>query len=102
MGDDMGIPEIGLALSAAGLGYGIYSGERAQSQSADAASEAKKRARKAELDAQQATNKANQKTPDINSILQRSRDKPSSTMLTGSYGVDPSRLNLGKSTLLGG
>lgn len=98
----MGIPEIGLALSAAGFGYGVYSGERAESARSDAADEAKKRARKTELDAQQATNKANQKTPDLDAILQRARSKPSGTMLTGAAGVDPSRLNLGKTTLLGG
>lgn len=57
--------------------------------------------RKAEL----AQNQANQKTPDIASILARaagpSKAGVGSTMLTGSGGVDPTGLNLGQTSLLG-
>jgi 4-diphosphocytidyl-2C-methyl-D-erythritol kinase len=51
------------------------------------------------------TNAANQKTPDISDILARaaqaSKTGVGSTMLTGSGGVSPTSLNLGKTSLLG-
>lgn len=54
---------------------------------------------------EQAQNAANQKTPDVASILQRAATAgnagQSSTMLTGPSGVATSSLNLGKQTLLG-
>lgn len=54
--------------------------------------------------ADQANNKANAKQPDIAALLASNMNKQGgagSTMLTGSSGVDPSTLLLGKSTLLG-
>jgi len=55
--------------------------------------------------ADQANNRANQKTPDTSAILsaaaQAGKGGASGTMLTGSQGVDPNALMLGKSTLLG-
>lgn len=48
------------------------------------------------------TNRVRQKTPDLSGILasaQRPRDQ--TTLLTGPLGVDPERLRLGRSTLLG-
>lgn len=52
------------------------------------------------------TIKANQKRADTNSLYsanqQAAKNGPSGTMLTGSNGIDPSALQLGKSTLLGG
>ena len=54
---------------------------------------------------QEAINKANQKSPDISSILARigltSSAGISGTMLTGSGGVNPTGLQLGKNSLLG-
>lgn len=49
-------------------------------------------------------NKANQKSPDISALLlgeQARKSGPSSTLLTGSSGVDPSSLRLGRVSLLG-
>lgn len=46
-------------------------------------------------------NKVNRKKPNIASLLM-SNTPQSSTMLTGSTGVDPSKLKLSKTTLLGG
>lgn len=58
-------------------------------------------ARKADL----AQNEANQKTPDIASILARaakdSKGGIGSTMLTGPSGVNPGQLSLGGTSLLG-
>lgn len=46
------------------------------------------------------------KAPDVNALLAAAQEAakggPSSTMLTGPSGIDPSALTLGKSTLLGG
>jgi hypothetical protein len=56
--------------------------------------------------ADQAFNKANQKKPNTASLYadnaKAGKNGASGTMLTGSQGVDPSALMLGKSTLLGG
>jgi hypothetical protein len=56
--------------------------------------------------ADQAFNKANGKSPDISSMLSENvlnaKGGQSGTMLTGSSGVDPSTLLLGRKTLLGG
>lgn len=55
--------------------------------------------------AEEATNKADRKSPDTAAIMsaaeQAGKAGASSTMLTGPSGVDPSALTLGKSTLLG-
>ncbi len=52
-----------------------------------------------------ATNRANQKTPDIGAMLagnqQAAQGGISGTMLTGPSGIDPTTLQLGKNTLLG-
>lgn len=49
---------------------------------------------------------ANRKAPDVGSLLtaeQQARLKgPSTSLLTGSAGVDPNRLKLGRASLLGG
>lgn len=54
----------------------------------------------------QANNKANQKRPDGNALLSSNaaaaKGGQSGTMLTGPGGIDPSVLQLGKTTLLGG
>lgn len=54
--------------------------------------------------ADQATNKANAKTPDIAALLAGSAMTKGvgSTSLTGPQGVTPASLTLGRSTLLGG
>jgi hypothetical protein len=99
-------------VAAGGLAYGIKSG----SDQSNAQDQALKRQKAAQVTAEQnavsqarksdtAQNAANQKTPDIASILQRASQSGkagmNSTMLTGTSGIDPTQLNLGKTTLLG-
>jgi hypothetical protein len=56
--------------------------------------------------ADQANNKANAKSPDVSAMLsaagRASGGGQAGTLLTGSQGLDLSRLTLGKATLLGG
>lgn len=91
--------------SVAGTAYSIYSGEKAASAQKDAQEQAKQQAEKQAQAADQALNQANQKKPDTSAILsaaqQSGKSGQSGTMLTGSQGVDPTSLTLGKSTLLG-
>lgn len=52
---------------------------------------------------ERAYNKANAKKPNIMGLIGSNRSPiAGGTMLTGSQGVDPSRLTLGKTSLLGG
>ena len=101
----MGVETIAAAAAISSAAYSIYSGERAASAQADAQAQAKANANKAAADADQANNRANQKRPDTLAILgaaqQAGKAGASGTMLTGPTGVDPSTLQLGKSTLLG-
>lgn len=94
------------AAAVAGTAYAVYSGERAADAQSKAQNEAHANAAKAEKSADEATNRANQKRPDTMAILdaaaQSGKGGASGTMLTGSQGIDPSALNLGKNTLLGG
>jgi hypothetical protein len=73
--------------------------KKAQNQAARAAASQQRQS-------EMATNAANRRTPDINSIMsaasQASKTGPSATMLTGPSGVDPNSLALGRSSLLGG
>lgn len=89
----------------ASAGYSIYSGERASAAQNKAQNEARSRAQAQANQAEQATNRANQKRPDAAAILdaatQAGKGGASGTMLTGPQGVDPNALNLGKNTLLG-
>jgi hypothetical protein len=94
------------------VGYTIYSGERAaenqrqqlelQRQSQANAMEQQKKADKM---AEEATNKANSKRPDAQGIMaaaeQSAMAGDMSTMLTGSQGVKPEDMQLGRKTLLG-
>jgi hypothetical protein len=92
-----------VAASAAATGYSANKQakvqERASAQAAD-------QARKQEKAADEATNRANAKRPDTAAMLsanqQASLAGNAGTMLTGPMGVDPSTLQLGKNTLLGG
>ena len=106
---------LGIAAAAAvvGTGYSIYNGEQQRSAQADANNKAQEAAKQQKANAdktqqmqEQQINKANAKTPDIGALLsgnqQAAKGGASGTMLTGPQGVDPSALNLGKNTLLGG
>ena len=100
------LPYITAAVAAARTAYSIYSGEKQQSAQKKANQQAQANAAKQAQQAEQEINRANQKSPDVGALLsanqQQSLSGPSGTMLTGSQGVDPNSLALGKSTLLGG
>ena len=101
------------AAAVAGTTYSVVAGEDAKKQQKKAM-ESQERAQAQQLaqtQAQQrrsemAMNAANRKSPDVAGIMERAGQQagggPSSTMLTGPGGVDPSQLSLGRSTLLGG
>lgn len=88
-----------------GTGYSIYSGERNASAQSNAQNQAKQQAQQTADASDQANNRANQKSPDENGLLAANqasgKNGVGGTMLTGPTGIDPSLLQLGKSTLLG-
>jgi Flp pilus assembly protein TadB len=86
-----------------GAGYAVHSGEQAKNRQEDQAAAQKRANAKAEKQADQAMNRANQRTPDASTLLAEAQNRGlnSGTMLTGAQGIDPSALTLGKNTLLG-
>lgn len=98
-------PIVMAVAAVASTAYSIYSGEKASSAQKKANAQAQTNAKKQAQLAEQDTNRANQKAPDIGALLstnqQQSLSGQSGTMLTGAQGVDPNSLSLGKSTLLG-
>lgn len=100
---------VALAVSAvaavAGTTMSTIQGNKAASAEKNAAQQAQANAQKTAAQADQAFNAQNQKHPDVAGILsaaqQAGKGGASGTMLTGPGGVDPSTLQLGKSTLLG-
>lgn len=100
--------ELGLLASLAGAGagvLGVVNAASARSDSKKANRESQARADATMKSQTEATNKANQKRPDsqaiIDSVMQAGRAGASGTMLTGSQGIDPNALALGKTTALG-
>lgn len=93
-------------LAVAGTAYSIYSGEQTRKATRTANDRAAAQASKQADLQEQAVNKANAKTPDLQAMLGANLAGNSggagSTLLTGSTGVDANKLALGKSTLLGG
>lgn len=91
-----------IALTAASA----YTGYKQTKATESAANEAKQNALKQEAAADQANNRANQKKPNTQAIMDAAamagKGGVSGTMLTGPSGVDPNALNLGRNTLLGG
>ncbi len=83
-----------------------YQGQQARIGQTRAADMAGRDASLTAQRAEEATNRANAKSPDVAAALSAAllsgKMGNSSTMLTGPQGVDPSKLLLGKSTLLGG
>ena len=101
------------ALGAALVGYQVYSGERQHRQQKkqlkmqeQANADAKQRAKEASDRADIEMNKANRKRADVSAITKKEEQAaltgPAGTLLTGVQGVNPSGLNLGGNTLLGG
>ena len=110
-------PVTGGASLALAAGAGALAGDTLVDKPAEAAKkglEAQQAANATAIDAatkqasaaDQATNRANAKVPDIASMLSENvlnaKGGQSGTMLTGPQGVDPNALLLGKKTLLGG
>lgn len=93
------------AAAVAGTAYSVYSGEQNRRAQGAAQQQAKEAALKQEKAAEEANNRANQKGADtvgaLSAAQQAGKAGASGTMLTGSSGVDPAALNLGKTTLLG-
>lgn len=101
-----------LAVAGVGTGVAAYNGKKSadnQAQSLKAETTATQTAEASALSTERksetADNAVNQQAPDISSILSQAANSSKvgigSTMLTGSGGVNPGSLNLGKSTLLG-
>lgn len=93
-------------LAGAAVAATIYNGQQQASAAKDAQRQAQVNADKQLKEQQEATNRANQKSPDTMAILdqasQAGKGGASGTMLTGAQGIDPNLLTLGKNTLLGG
>lgn len=93
------------AAAVAGTVIAYQNGQDAKDAASRSAQQAQANADKQMKSADEATNRANQKRPDTSAILgaaqQAGKAGASGTMLTGPTGIDPSTLQLGKSTLLG-
>lgn len=98
---------IGATMVAAGsAAYSGYSMSEQADEQKNASEQVKKNAEKAAAAQDEATNKANQKSPDSNAILaaaqQAAKAGSGSTMLTSPQGVGQDKMSLGKTSLLGG
>jgi hypothetical protein len=87
------------------IAVNIYSADQ-QRKSANKALDQNKAAAKANQQAaDEANNRANQKSPDVSAMLSASamagRSGQTGTLLTGPQGIDTSSLTLGKTNLLG-
>lgn len=96
------------AIAAVGVGAQVHAADRARAAGnkafrlqQSAQNQALATAIKQQREQQMAQNKASAKQPDISKLVSDA-EKPNSTMLTGPGGVDPSKLTLGGSPLLGG
>ena len=96
---------VAAGIAAAGTAVAYQSGQDQKAAAEKARQQAQSAAANQSSMADQANNQANQKRPDTSAILsaaqQSGKADASGTMLTGSQGIDPSALNLGKNTLLG-
>ena len=99
-----GNPWLAVAGYSAGAQYD--QGEQATATQKEANAQAKASATKQAELADQATNRANAKTPDLMGLSSQNtldaKGGTGSTMLTGPAGIDPKSLLLGRTTLLGG
>ena len=91
------------AISAVGAVAGVISSADTARRTGNMAKDA---AKANAMAADQAMNRANQKSPDTAAAMAANvlsgKAGQSGTMLTGAQGVDPNSLTLGKTTLLGG
>ena len=96
---------VAAGIAAVGTAVAYDQGQQQKKSAENASRQAQANADKQLAQADQETNRANQKRPDTSAILgaaqQAGKAGASGTMLTGPTGIDPSTLQLGKSTLLG-
>lgn len=103
---------IAAGVAAAGVGTSVYEAnkqaeqqKKALQQQQQAQTQAEQQALDQQRRSEQATNAANEKTPDLSAILARAATSGASgvnsTMLTGPGGVSTGGLNLGGKSLLG-
>lgn len=86
----------------ASIGYGAYQGNKASKSAESARLDAQRNADAQAKAADEAMNRANQKSPNVRNILESNTGSGlSGTMLTGPQGVSTDSLQLGKNTLLG-
>lgn len=97
-----------LAAGALAAGAGVYQGvsaaksqKKAMGMQEEAQNRALMDAATQRVRAQKKTAEAEAKQPDAASVLAQAPRVPSGSMLTGSTGVAPSSLTLGRNTLLG-
>ena len=102
-GASSAIIAVGAAVGAAAAGYSAYEGKRQGDRAESQAKRQLEQARRAENQADQDFNRANQKTPDISGLLQDNTSMGNSTQLVGSGSapIDPNSLGKGNG-LLGG
>lgn len=87
------------------LTYSAYTSNQASKRQQGAQREAVAQAEKQAAQAEREFNRANAKKPNVGAIVaanqQASLTGQAGTMLTGPQGIDPTKLELGKNTLLG-
>ena len=97
---------IAAGVAAASTAYSAYAQKEAAGDQRKAQDEATAKAEKNAKLADEASNRANQRRPDVNSIMsaagQAARGGASGTMLTGPQGAGADAGSLGKTSLLGG
>lgn len=97
---------IGATAAVAGAGVAYKNGQEQNQLAKQNAAQSKTAADQLYNQQEQATNKANAKMPNTDAMFAQNQiagqQGPSSTMLTGPMGVDPSSLSLGKNSLVGG
>lgn len=108
----MGWTAAGVIVSALAAGTGAVQNQQAQkaqkgarADQADAQSRAQAQALSAQTSEEEAMRKQNRKPADISALLgdqQAPGLGAAGSLLTGAGGIDPNRLILGRSTLLGG
>lgn len=96
---------VAIATAAASTYVSYQNGQDQKEAAKNAQQQAQANADKQEKAADQATNRENQKKPNLGAILdaatQAGKGGASGTMLTGPQGIDPASLTLGRNTLLG-
>lgn len=87
------------------MAYSAYTSNQASKRQAAAQREATAQAEKQAVQAEREFNRANAKKPNVGAIVasnqQAALSGQAGTMLTGPTGIDPTKLELGKNTLLG-